>query len=152
MQTINGRGHELFLSILFDRVFAAMAFDDIIDACYGKRRKERSRAWEGARSRAFSFFFLFASAASCCSLLLARCEQPSPSPLSPSPSTYVVVEKSNPEDGTMGVGPLRRIPMDGLVGNRAPEAAAPIGRAGQRFQGRATSRNLQKEAVWGCEK
>ena len=40
--------------------------------------------------------------------------------------TYVVVQEPDPVDGAMSISPLRRIPVDGLVDERAPDAAESV--------------------------
>lgn len=61
--------------------------------------------------------------------------------------TYVVVQEPDPVDGAMSISPLRRIPVDGLVDERAPDAAESVRGARQSLERRASSRNFGEEAV-----
>ena len=49
----------------------------------------------------------------------------------------------------MSISPLRRIPVDGLVDERAPEAAESVRGARQIFESRAPSRDFEEESVVG---
>lgn len=49
----------------------------------------------------------------------------------------------------MSISPLRGIPVDGLVDERAPEAAESVRGARQVFEGRAPSRDFEEESVVG---
>ena len=62
-------------------------------------------------------------------------------------STYVVVQEPDPVDGTMSISPLGCIPVDGLVGDRAPETAESVRGARQVFERRAPSRDFEEESV-----
>lgn len=62
-------------------------------------------------------------------------------------TTYVVVQEPDPVDGAMSISPLRRIPVDGLVDERAPDAAESVRGARQSLERRASSRNFGEEAV-----
>lgn len=67
-------------------------------------------------------------------------------PIPTSFKTYVVVEEPDPVHGSVGIGPLRGIPVDGLVDQGAPEAAETVGRAGEVFESVGSTANLEEES------
>ena len=59
-------------------------------------------------------------------LFFATISRSSPLPPPRKKKTYVVVQEPDPVDGAMSISPLRRIPVDGLVDERAPDAAESV--------------------------
>ena len=64
------------------------------------------------------------------------------------PQTYVIVQEPDPVDGAVRVSPLRRIPVDGLVDERAPDAAESIRGARQSFESGASTGDFGEEPVF----